>query len=176
MEYVPPDPRLDPWLAEGPLNITALVQTHLTSQPFLIYWSGPPSRPSTMRGQSYISHPMLHPEHRWYQYTVKAKVAQSCPTLCNPIDYIQFMEFSRPEHWSGHPFPFPGDLPHPGTEPRSPALEADSLPAKPQEKPKNTGMGGLSLLQGIFLTQELNGGLLHCRRTLHQLSYYWYLV
>ena len=68
------------------------------------------------------------------------------------------MEFSRPEHWSGHPFPFPGDLPHPGTEPRSPALEADSLPAKPQEKPKNTGMGSLSLLQGIFLTQEIEPG------------------
>ena len=33
-------------------------------------------------------------------------------------------------------------------EPRSPALQADSLPAEPQEKPKNTGVGSLSLLQG----------------------------
>ena len=37
------------------------------------------------------------------------------------------MEFSRPEHWSGLPFPYPGDLPNPGIEPRFPALEADAL-------------------------------------------------
>ena len=41
---------------------------------------------------------------------------------------IQSMEFSRQEYWSGYPFPSPGDLPNPGTEPRSPALQADSLP------------------------------------------------
>ena len=68
-------------------------------------------------------------------------------------------------------FPFSRDLPDPGIEPRSPALRADSSPAKPQWKPKNTGVGSLSLLQGIFLTQELNQGLLHCRRILYQLSY-----
>ena len=44
------------------------------------------------------------------------------------------MEFSGPEYWSGKPFPSPGDLPNPGIEPRSPALHADSLPAKPQGK------------------------------------------
>ena len=44
---------------------------------------------------------------------------------------IQSMEFSRPEYWSGYPFPSPGDLPNPGVEPRSPALQADSLPAEP---------------------------------------------
>ena len=48
---------------------------------------------------------------------------------------IQFMEFSRPEYWSGWPFPSPGDLPNPGTEPRSPSLQVDSLPAEPQGKP-----------------------------------------
>ena len=37
------------------------------------------------------------------------------------------MEFSRQEHWSGTPFPPPGDLPDPGTEPESPALQVDSL-------------------------------------------------
>ena len=42
--------------------------------------------------------------------------------------------------WSGQPFPSPGDLPNPGIEPRSPALWADSLPAEPQGKPKNTGV------------------------------------
>ena len=40
------------------------------------------------------------------------------------------MEFSRQEYWSGLPFPSPGDLPHPGIEPRSPALKADSLPSE----------------------------------------------
>ena len=44
------------------------------------------------------------------------------------------MEFSRPEYWSGKPFPSPGDLPNPGIEPRSPALQADSLLAEPQGK------------------------------------------
>ena len=63
------------------------------------------------------------------------------------------------------------DLPNPGIETRSPALRADSLPAEPQGKPKNTGLGSLSLLQGIFLTQESHQGLLHCRRILYQLSY-----
>ena len=99
---------------------------------------------------------------------VKVKVAQSCPTLCDPI---QSMEFSRPEYWSGWPFHSPGDLPSPGIEPGSPTLQADSLPAEPQGKPKNTGVGSLSLLQRIFPTQESNQGLLHCRRILYQLSY-----
>ena len=81
------------------------------------------------------------------------------------------MEFSRPEYWSGYPFSSPGDLPNPGIEPRSSALQADSLPAEPQGKPRNTGAGCLSLLQRIFPTQELNQGLQHCRWILYQLSY-----
>ena len=68
-------------------------------------------------------------------------------------------------------FPSPGDLPNPGIKPRSPTLRTDSLPAEPQGKPKNTGMGSLPLLQGIFLTQESNWGLLHCRQILYRLSY-----
>ena len=50
-------------------------------------------------------------------------------------------------------------------------MQADFLPAKPPEKPKNTRVGSLSLLQGIFPTQESNRGLLHCRWLLCQLSY-----
>ena len=46
---------------------------------------------------------------------------------------IQSVEFSRPEHWSGQPFPSPGDLPNTGIEPRSPTLQVNSLPAEPQE-------------------------------------------
>ena len=48
------------------------------------------------------------------------------------------MEFSRPEYWSGLPFPSPGYLPNPGIEPRSPSLQADSLPAEPQGKAMET--------------------------------------
>ena len=44
--------------------------------------------------------------------------------------------FSRLEYWSGVPFPSPGGLPDPGTESRSPALQADSLPAEPPRKPR----------------------------------------
>jgi len=80
------------------------------------------------------------------------------------------MEFYRPEYWRGQPFPSPGDLPNPGIESRSPALQVDSLPAEPQGKPKNTGVGSLSLLQQIFPTQEMNEDLLHCRWILYQLS------
>ena len=98
------------------------------------------------------------------------KVTQSCPTFATPWT-IQFMEFSRSECWSGQPFPSSGDLPNPGIKPRSPTLPADSLPAKPQGKPKNTGVGSLSLLQWIYPTQELNQGLLHCSKILYQLSY-----
>ena len=68
-------------------------------------------------------------------------------------------------------FPSPGDLPKAGIEPRSPSLQEDSLPAEPLGKPKNTGVGSLSLLQQIFPTQEPNRGLLHCRWILYQMSY-----
>ena len=77
---------------------------------------------------------------------------------------------SRQEYWSGLPCSPPGDLLSPRIEPRSPALQADSLPSELPGKSKNTGVGSLSLLQGIFLTQESNSGLLHC--FLYQLSYW----
>ena len=65
----------------------------------------------------------------------------------------------------------PGDLPNPGIKPGSPTLQGDSLPAEPQGKPKNTGLGSPSLLKQIFLSQESNQGFLHCRQILYQLSY-----
>ena len=81
------------------------------------------------------------------------------------------MGFSRPEYWRGQPFPSPGDLPNPGIEPRSPTLQAASLLAEPQGKPKNSGVGSLSFLQQIFQIRKSNQGLLHCRRILYQLCY-----
>ena len=68
-------------------------------------------------------------------------------------------------------FPFSSGLPNPGFKPRSPILQVCSVPAELQGKPKNTGVDSLSLLQRIFLTQESNWSLLHCRWILYQLSY-----
>ena len=72
--------------------------------------------------------------------------------------------FSRQEYWNGLPCPPPGDFPNPGIKPRSSALQADYLSSEPLGKPKNTGVGSLSLLQENFPTQESNQGLLHCTR------------
>ena len=61
---------------------------------------------------------------------VKVLVAQSCPTLFDPMDCSlpgSSVEFSRQENWSGLPFPSPEDLPNPGVEPRSHNLQADSF-------------------------------------------------
>ena len=68
-------------------------------------------------------------------------------------------------------FHSPGNHSNPEIKPRSPTLQEDSLPSEPPWKPKNTGVGSLSLLQGNFLTQELNWGLLNHRQILYQLSY-----
>ena len=62
------------------------------------------------------------------------------------------MTFTKVSQWLA--IPFCRDLPNPGIKPRSPTLQADSLPAEPPGKPKNAGVGNLSLLQGIFPTQE----------------------
>ena len=80
------------------------------------------------------------------------------------------MGFFRQEDWSGLPCPSPGDIPNPGIKPRFPTLQVDSLPSELPGKPKNTGVGSLPLLQGIFLTQESDPGLLHRRRFLHHQS------
>ena len=100
---------------------------------------------------------------------VRAESLQSCLTLCDLKDCSppgsSVHRFSRQEYWSGLSCPSPGDLPNPEIKPRSPSLEADSLPFEPpgNSPGKNTVVGSLSLLQRIFLTQESNWGLLYCR-------------
>ena len=60
------------------------------------------------------------------------KVAQSYPTLCDPMDYtVHGILQARILEWVA--FPFSRDLPNPGMEPRSPTLQADSLPAEPTD-------------------------------------------
>ena len=112
--------------------------------------------------------------HSSLQYTegaahdaVLCLAAQSCPTLCESMD-------CSPPGSSAHKslqerilewvaMPSSRGSSQPGIEPRSPALQVNSLPAEPPGKPKNTGVGCHALLQGIFPTQESNQGLLHCR-------------
>ena len=124
-------------------------------------------------GNRCIHGPQTEKVEKGYPTIVKVKVIQSCPTLCDPMDYtahgilqarkLEWVAFpfsresSQPrdctqvsrivgrfftswatretqEYWSGQPIPSPVDLPHPGIEPGSPALQADSLPAEPQGK------------------------------------------
>jgi len=75
---------------------------------------------------------------------------------------IQSMEFSRPEYWSGQPFPSPGDLPNPGIEPRSPTLQADSLPVEPQGKP----LDSLSVRKILHQKGEESVGIYYYNNTL----------
>ena len=102
-------------------------------------------------------------------------VSQSCLTLCDPMD-CSLLGSSIHGDFPGKnlewvAMPSPRNLPNPGIEPRSPTLQASYLPTEPPGKIRNTGVGGLFLLQGNVLMQELNQGLLHFRRTLYQLSY-----
>ena len=62
------------------------------------------------------------------------------------------MGFSRQEYWSGLPFPSPDDLPNPGIEPGSPALQADTLPSEPPGKPLEEGINTTKLLLKVALS------------------------
>ena len=92
------------------------------------------------------------------------KVTQTCPTLCDPWTIqSRVLELVT--------FPFSRISSQPGIEPRSPTLQADSLPSEPPGKHMNTGAHNLSLLQGMFPTQGLNLGILHCRQLLYHVSH-----
>ena len=78
-------------------------------------------------------------------------VAKPCPTLATPWIVAHqtplSIGFSRQESWSGLPFPSPGDLPDPGIEPGSPALQADSLLTELLGKPRWKGKVPTHMLQ-----------------------------
>ena len=71
-------------------------------------------------------------------YESESEVAQSCQTLCDPVDSSppgsSSMGFSRQEYWSGLAFPSPGDLPNLGMEPVSPALAGRFFTTEPPGK------------------------------------------
>ena len=105
----------------------------------------------------------------------EVKVTQSFLTVCDPMDYtVHEILQVRILEWVA--FSFSRDLPNPGIEPRSPTLQVDSLPTEPQGKPRNTGVGSLSLLQQIFLTHRSNRGLLHCRQILYRVDFFFFFI
>ena len=103
-------------------------------------WTGAYQAPPSMgfSRQEYWSGLPLPSPIFYTQYVVKVKIAQSCPTLCDPVDCslpgssVQGILQARILSWQL--FPSSGDLPNPGTEPRSPTLQADSLPSGPPGK------------------------------------------
>ena len=95
--------------------------------------------------------------NNYYLHLAISSQVNQCSTvwvgrdLTDPMDYTVYgILRARMLEWV--PFPSPGHLPNPEIESRSPALQADSLPAEPQGKPKNTEVGSLFLLQHIFPT------------------------
>ena len=122
---------------------------------------------------SFFSHFRVFSEWFIALCTVLCLVTQLWPTLCDtmngscqaplPMGILQ----ARILDWVA--MPSSRGCPNPRIKPRSPTIQANSLPSEPPGKPKDTGVGSLSFLQGIFPTQELNLGLLHCRWILYQL-------
>ena len=85
--------------------------------------------------------------YSFYKLESESEVAQSCQTLCDPLDYaVHGILQARILEQGAFTFS------RGSSEPGSPALQMESLPAEPQEKPKNSGVGSLSLLQWIFPT------------------------
>ena len=88
-------------------------------------------------------------------------VARSCPTFATrwtvacqtPLS----MGFSRQEHWSGLPFPSPGNLPNPEMEPWSPALQADYLPTELQGKSLGLGPSSSAVVIIAIISQRSEG-------------------
>ena len=100
---------------------------------------------------------------------VKVKISQLHQTLCDnmncslPSSSVQRILQARILEWITIPF---YRVSSQARNPRSPALQADSLLSVTRGKPKNTRVGSLSFLQWIFLTQESNRGLLNLRQSL----------
>ena len=110
-----------------PLKLTGLIS--LLSKGL----SGVFSSTTVQRHQFFGTLPSLHPKvKKWKSLSrVQLSVTPWTATCQAPLS----MDFSRPEYWRRLPFSSPEDLPNPGIEPRSPALQADSLLSEPPGKP-----------------------------------------
>ena len=86
----------------------------------------------------------------------KVKVAQLCPILCESMDYIVHgILQARILEWVA--VPSPGNLPNPGIEPSSPALQVDSLPAEPPGKPSMSSTKFSSSVKNSLLLPAMDG-------------------
>ena len=102
---------------------------------------------------SYLLYPFSKRQQLWVCIGCKKDFFLFCnPTVVTVAHLAPLsMEFSRQEYWRGLPCPSPGDLPVPGIEPRSPALQADALTSEPPGK----------LIQWRFLTNAGKDGYVH---------------
>ena len=102
----------------------------------------------------------------------KKKIAQLCPIIFNPTEYVSPWSSPGQDTGVGCFSPFPADFLNPGIKPASPIFHADSLPNELWISPgQYTGVCSLSLLQGIFPTQGSNPSPPYCRWILYLLSY-----
>ena len=99
----------------------------------------------------------------------EVKATQLCLTLCNPVDWVHGILQARILEWVA--FPFSRGSSQPRDQIQVSHIAGRFFTSWTTGKPKNTGVGSLSLLQWIFLTQEQNWGLLPCRQIFYQLSH-----
>ena len=101
------------------------------------------------------------------------KIAQLCPTLCNPMDCQAplSMEFSRPECWSRQLFLSSGIFSTQGSNPGLLRRGRILYCLSHQGSPRILEWVVYPFSRGIFQTQELNWGLLNCRQIRYQLNY-----
>ena len=94
------------------------------------------------------------------QHCVRAQLLSHVQLFVTPWTVVHqtppFMGFSRQEHWSGLPFPSPGDLLNPGIEPRSLVLQVDSLLSEPPGKPITLASINLSISLLVSNTEALS--------------------
>ena len=128
---------MGPQLPTGPAPSPDLTLSHTHSRPDHTLSSGPSQSQPQARSTTRPIQPSSSlftasanpsaPGQCCYPSESESEVAQSCPTLCDPMDSSLHqappsMGFSRQEYWSGLPFPSPGNLPNPGIKPKSLAL------------------------------------------------------
>ena len=118
------------------------------------YWSGLPRPPprhlpqprhltllcciSCLAGTIFTTEPSGKPPYQSWKVKLLSRVRLFATPWTVAYQAPPSMGFSRQECWSGLPFSSPGDLPDPGIEPGSPALQADALPSEPLGKPSHT--------------------------------------
>ena len=137
-----------PWAAHLAHSRSAYVHFPLYHRD---YWRG------VLKGQDTIKQILFTAPQRTSMLSCSVMFNSLQPHGLQPARLLGPWGFSRQEYWSGLPCPPAGDLPNRGIKPRSPTLQEDSIPAEPQGKPKTTGVGSLSLLQGISRPRNRTG-------------------